>query len=257
MNSKLIYTFTLILFLLLCVVLPASAQEETELTLSLSKDFGYAWAGDIQGTFSMKVNDPDNLRRVEFLIDGEVIGEDSQSPFRFQFNTGNYALGAHILSTVGYTEDGRTLHSNQINVNFVTSEEGWASAGKFVIPILGVVFGVMLLSFVVPWLMSRGKLKTTVPLGAPRNYGVAGGTICPKCKRPFSRNLLSPNLVIGKLERCPHCGKWSLARRASTAQLAAAEAAELEMASEGEQAPTLSEEERLRRDLEDSRYDDL
>jgi hypothetical protein len=115
----------------------------------------------------------------------------------------------------------------------------------------------MLLSFVVPWMISRGKPKATVPLGAPRNYGVAGGTVCPKCKRPFSRNLLSPNLVIGKLERCPHCGKWSLARRASTAQLAAAEAAELEMASEGEHAPSLSEEERLRRDLEDSRYDDL
>jgi hypothetical protein len=158
---------------------------------------------------------------------------------------------------VGYTDDGRTLYSNQINVNFVTSEEGWSSAGRFLIPILAVVFGVMLLSFVVPWLLNRGKPRVAVPLGAPRNYGVAGGTICPKCKRPFSRNLLSPNLLVGKLERCPLCGKWSLARRASPAELAAAEAAELEMTPEREQTPALSEEERLRRDLEDSRYEDL
>jgi hypothetical protein len=249
---------TIILYALLLLIITfssVSAQEES-LTLKLSKDFGYAWAGDIQGTFSMKISGPENLARVEFLIDGEVIGEDIQSPFRFQFNTGNYGLGPHTLSAVGYTNDGLALHSNQINVNFVTSEQGWKSTGNLIIPILVVVFGVMLLSFVVPWLISRGKPKAKVPLGAPRNYGVAGGTICPKCKRPFSRNLLSPNLVIGKLERCPHCGRWSLVKRLSSAELAAAEAAELEMAYEGEQVPALIEEERLQRDLDDSRYED-
>ena len=256
MIRKLIPLFPLTLLLLLSIIPSVSAQEEG-LTLKHSKDYGYAGAGDIQGTFSMKVSGPDSLMRVDFLIDGEVIGEDSQSPFRFQFSTGNYALGPHTLSAVGYTDDGRTLQSNQINVNFVTSEEGWTSAGKFVIPILGVIFGVMLLSFLVPWLMSRGKPKATVPLGAPRNYGVAGGAICSRCKRPFSRHLLAPNMLFGKFERCPHCGKFGIVPRATSAQLAAAEAAELEIATEGEQAPILSEEQRLQRDIEDSRYEDL
>ena len=253
-NLIAISILTLLLFL---TIVPAVSAQEDGLTLKLRKDFGYAWAGEIQGTFSLRVSGPDKLLRVEFLIDEKVIGEDTQPPFQFQFNTNNYALGTHRLIAVGYTDDGGTLYSNQINVNFVTSEEGWSSTGRFLIPILAVVFGIMLLSFVIPWLMNRGKPKVTVPLGTPRNYGVAGGTICPKCERPFSRNLLSPNLLVGKLERCPYCGKWSLARRASSAELAAAEAAELEMTPEREQTPALSEEERLRRDLEDSRYEDL
>ena len=248
---------SILTLLLLLTIVPAVSAQEGGLTLKLRKDFGYAWAGEIQGTFSLRVSGPENLSRIEFLIDEEVIGEDTQSPFQFQFNTSNYALGTHRLIAVGYTDDGRTLYSNQINLNFVTSEVGWSSTGRFLIPILVVVFGVMLLSFIVPWLMNRGKPKVTVPLGAPRNYGVAGGTICPNCKRPFSRNLLSPNLLVGKLERCPHCGKWSLARRASAAELTAAEAAELEMTPEREKTPALSEQERLQRDLEESRYEDL
>jgi len=256
MNRKSSVIFSYALILLIVTFGSVSAQEDG-ITLKIRKDFGYAWAGDIQGTFSMMVSGPDNLTRVEFLIDGDVIGEDMEAPFRLQFNTGNYVLGPHTLSAHGYTSDGSELDSNEIQTNFVTSEEGWASTGKFVIPILGVVFGVMLLSFVVPWLMSRGKPKSTIPLGAPRNYGIAGGTICPKCQRPFSRNLLSPNLMIGKLDRCPHCSKWSLVRRATSAQLAAAEAAELEIASDGEQTLTLSDQDRLRRDLDESRYEDL
>ena len=256
MNRKSITIFSYALLLLIFAFGSVSAQEEG-ITLKLSKDFGYAWAGDIQGTFSMKVSDPDSLTRVEFLIDASMIGEDSQSPFRFQFSTGNYALGPHNLSAVGYTEDGHRPNSNQINVNFVTSDEGWTAAGKFIIPILGVVFGVMLLSFLVPWLMSRGKPKDSVPLGAPRNYGVAGGAICSRCGRPFSRHLLAPNMIFGKLERCPHCGKFGIVPRATSTQLADAEAAELEMSTDGGQTPNTTEEERLRRDIDDSRYEDF
>jgi hypothetical protein len=257
MNKKFLYVLPLILSLLLSTVLPVSAQQESELKLSLRKDFGYAWAGDIQGTFSMKVSGPQELVRVEFLIDGEVIGQDSSEPFQLQFNTGNYNLQTHTLGAIGYTSDGRTLNSNPINVDFVTSEQGWKATGTLVIPILVVVFGVMLLSFVLPWLMSRGKTKQAIPLGAPRNYGVAGGAICPKCQRSFSRNLFSPNLLVGKLDRCPHCGRWSLVRRATPIELAAAEAAELQLAVADEQIQTISEAERLQRDLEDSRYQDL
>jgi hypothetical protein len=255
MNRKSITIFSCVLTLLILTFSSIYAQE-AGITLKLSKDFGYAWAGDIQGTFSMKVTGPDNLARVEFLIDSEWIGEDSLSPFRYQFSTGNYVLGPHTLSAVGYLEDGRRLNSNQVNVNFVTSDEGWTATGKLVIPILGVVFGVMLLSFLVPWLMSRGKPKDDVPLGVPRNYGVAGGAICSRCKRPFSRHLLAPNMIFGKLERCPHCGKFGIAPLATSTQLADAEAAELEMSTYGGQTPNISEEERLLRDIDDSRYED-
>jgi hypothetical protein len=66
--------------------------------------------------------------------------------------------------------------------------------------------------------------------------------------------MLSPNLLVGKLERCPHCGKWALLPRASAEALRLAEeryAAE----DEGTIQP-LSEEEKLRRMIEDSRFEE-
>ncbi|MEK6221558.1 MAG: hypothetical protein N2D54_04870 [Chloroflexota bacterium] len=31
-------------------------------------------------------------------------------------------------------------------------------------------------------------------------YSAAGGAVCPRCQLPYSRHLLSPNLLVGKLE---------------------------------------------------------
>ncbi len=63
------------------------------------------------------------------------------------------------------------------------------------------------------------------------------------------------NLVVGKLDRCPHCGKWSLVQRVPQALLHEEEAAEL--AADRLSAVVDSAEDRLHRDLEDSRYQDL
>jgi hypothetical protein len=57
---------------------------------------------------------------------------------------------------------------------------------------------------------------------------------------------------LGKLERCPYCNKWSIVPAASLAALKAAEAAELESAKP--EVPELSPEEKLRRQIEESRY---
>jgi len=65
------------------------------------------------------------------------------------------------------------------------------------------------------------------------------------------------NLVVGKYDRCPYCGKWSLTRAASPSQLAAAEAAEVEAITQAEQASPIDEAKQLGRDLDDSRYRDL
>lgn len=60
MNNKSTAIFSYALLLLIVTFGSVSAQEDG-ITLKLSKDFGYAWAGDIQGTFSMKVSGPDSL----------------------------------------------------------------------------------------------------------------------------------------------------------------------------------------------------
>ncbi|MDI6768878.1 MAG: hypothetical protein QMD04_04305 [Anaerolineales bacterium] len=239
--------------ILVSLLVSSSVHAQTEeLILSFSRDFGYSsGAGDIQGTFSMKVSGPDDLVRVEFYIDEMKIGEDTEPPFRLQFITDNYPLGLHEMYAVGYTADGREYRSKVVTANFVSADEGWQTASKIMFPLLAVVFGAIILGFVVPMLMGRGKL-TELPLGAERKYGISGGGICPKCKRPFALPLFSMNLGFSKLARCPYCGKVGVVRVQPLAKLRQAEQAELEQA-EG-QVPEISEEEKLKKELDDSKY---
>jgi hypothetical protein len=232
------------------------AQDAEELTLSLRRNFGYSGGGDIQGIFTLVAASPHDLSRVVFLIDDVPLGESTAEPFQIQFDTGNYALGNHTLVAIGYTQDGRELHTSPIRVEFVSADEGWRAALRIAVPVLAIALGAALISFLGPMIIGRGKTKD-LPLGAPRNYGFLGGTICPKCSRPFAMHIFGPNLAIGKLDRCPYCGRWSLVRRAFPNDLAAAEQAERDRLLESDQQPLVSEAERLRKDLEDSRYHDL
>jgi Ribonuclease G/E len=59
------------------------------------------------------------------------------------------------------------------------------------------------------------------------------------------------NLLTSKLDRCPYCGKWSVVRHQSLEALRAAEQAELE--GEKAQVPEETEEEKLKRELDDSK----
>ena len=249
----------ILLCLTLIFTIPVLAQTVGELVLTLSRDFGYASlsGNEIQGTFSMKASGPVNLVKVVFFIDGKSIGEDSEPPFKVQFTTDSYSLGEHTLSAVGTTSDGQELKSKEYQRNFVSAGEGWKAAMTIAGPILVLVLGISLVSILGPLLMGRGK-KGSLPLGAPRSYGVTGGTVCPKCGRPFSMHLLSLNLLVGKYDRCPHCGKWSLVTHATPTQLKAAEAAELALAAgDMPQVTGMTEEEKLRKELDDSRFQGL
>jgi len=249
--KKALFFLLLVALLSMSVVGKVLAQAE-ELNLSFSRDFGYSsGTGDIQGTFSMKVSGPDDLARVEFYIDDTKIGEDSESPFRLQFTTDNYPLGVRGIITIRYSADWREYRSRIVTANLVSADEGWQAAGKIAIPLITVVFGAILLSVVVPMLIGRGK-REELPLGVERKYGLRGGGICPKCKRPFALHLWSLNLGFSKLDRCPYCGKWSVVRALSLAKLRQAERVELEQA-EG-QVLEISEEEKLKKELDDSKY---
>lgn len=225
-----------------------------ELTLKTSRDFGYGgFNNDIQGLFSMKVTGPADLVRVIFYIDSTSIGEVTQVPFNLQFNTDNYPLGQHELSAVGYSSSGLRYNSNVIVRNFVPASEGTKAALQIVVPLLVIVFGAIMLSFILPLLTSRGKIME-LPLGAERKYG-AGGGICPKCGRPFALPLFSMNLGLSKLVRCPFCGKWNAVRVQTLVKLREAEKAELEWGRAEVQEET--EEEKLRKEMDDSKYQDL
>lgn len=248
--------FNISLAFLFLMSAPRQDFQDEQLQIRLSKDWGFSsGTGKIQGTFTIKASGPDDLARVVFYVDDQVLGEATESPHNLQFNTDGYALGTHTLHATGFTAAGGELTSNAINVEIVTSDEGWKTAMNIMTPLVVIILIAVALAVLVPLIFTRGK-KESLPPGAPRNYGYYGGAICPKCSRPFSRHIYGLNLGTHKFDRCPYCGKWSLVRRASKKELEAAETAESEAAQAGTYKPEISEEDELRRGLENSRYED-
>jgi hypothetical protein len=239
MNRQLIILLALPL-LFLALVPGVQAQEaEAPLELRLRRDFGYGSGLRVQGRFSMHVAEFEDVERVEFLIDDEVIGEDGEAPFSLRFQTGDYPDGWHTMRAVGYRPNGETVPSNSIRREFVpASTATWTVVA---------VFGVVIAGLVLRYVLTRGDKATS--------YGMVGGTVCPHCDRPFAYHIWSFALLVGRLDRCPHCGKWSFTRRWSPQDLAAVEA-ELNRG-DGQGPPEMSDEERLRRQLDSSRYEDV
>jgi DNA-directed RNA polymerase subunit RPC12/RpoP len=248
------------IILIFCVLSAVSvsfayAQSADQLQLGLSRDFGYGGFGnDIQGLFSAKIkNPPSDLTRVVFFIDATSMGEDSTPPFSLQFNTDSYPLGDHSLSAVGYTSDGKQIDSNKIQVLFVPASAGTQTVFKIIVPVIGLILLMALLAIFIPLVLNRGKISS-VPLGAPRKYGIGGGAICPKCGRPFPLRLWWINIGLSKIDRCPYCGKWSLVRPRSLADLREAEAAELSQPGSGQTVAGETEADKLKKELDDSRF---
>ena len=116
--------------------------------------------------------------------------------------------------------------------------------------IIAIIVVVVIFRLIVP-VMRRSDAGSHVP----GQYSLAGGAVCSRCDLPYSRKTFSPNLLVDKLERCPHCGKIAVVRRASAAAL---EVAEVRFAA-GSQAdaphPEKSQAESLGRHLDDSRFE--
>jgi hypothetical protein len=240
-----------ILAMAVSIFVPGALAQESEPTLQvrLNKDFGYALGSQIQGTFSVRVSDDLDLAQITLWIDDQRLGVDDAPPFRITFNTSDFSAGMHSIIVVGTTIDGREVSSPPLEAEFLSAEQARSNAFKVVIPILAVVLAVMLISSIIPVISGRGKKR--FQLGA---YGSAGGAICPRCAMPFSRHVLSLNLGLGKLERCPHCGKWAIIRRASRSELEAAEAQMREIGAQGV-LQTEDETEYIQRLIDESRFE--
>lgn len=225
---------------------PAWAQE-SDLTLDLRKDFGFSMGGRIQGRFTVVALGPGDLRRVDFFIDGARLAVDTEAPFEAVLSTGEFNSGIHHLSAVGRVGSGQELRSQALELQFVSADEGWRSTLDLLVLLGSAVAAIAVLSFLV---MRLGGSSN--PEGSA--YGIAGGAVCPNCGVPFSRHLLSPNLIVGKLERCPNCHQWSLVPRASAQALGEARG---HRAGELQASPSSgTRDAERRRMLEDSRYID-
>jgi hypothetical protein len=226
--------------------LAQNAFAQSELVLNLSRDFGYAgFDNRIEGLFTLTATGSDDLTIVDFYIDEELIGSVGQSPFRLQFSTNSYSPGEHRFYAIGHVSSGEELQSNEIVRVFLTKDESINSVMGHILPLLGFILLVMIAATVIPALFGR-KEKVG-------EYGFLGGTVCPKCSLPFSLKILGINWFGGKLQRCPHCGKWSVVRRASPEALTAAEARW-----RGEDQTAINSDslkESTRRQIDDSRYE--
>ena len=242
--------------MLVVLGVPATAlaqASEPALALSMRRDFGYGGFGEVQGAMSLKVAGPVDLTRVVFFLDGQQMGEVTSSPWQLAFHTDSYASGSHAMTAVGYSSDGQSLQSNEIRVRFLSAEQASRATSTLIVSLLGGIGLLMLLSIGISNLVARRR-PTVTAAGPPRNYGLAGGAICPRCSRPYARHMFAPNLVLGKLERCPYCGRWAIVAARSPAELAAAEAAELHGTSAT--AKSGDGEVDLKRDLDDTRFQD-
>jgi ribosomal protein L32 len=240
------------------MVIPGWAQTAVPgLQIRLSRTMGFSsGTGQIQGAFKIKASGPSDLSKVAFFIDDTLMGEVDQAPFELSFNTDSYSLGIHTFSATGSTSSGQQLASNTTQAEFVSSSEGFQSVIGIIGPLLIFILVAVAVALIIPILFTRGK-TTKLPLGAPRNYAPLGGTICPKCGRPFGVHIYGLNVVVGKLDRCPYCGKWSVVHRVSPQMLHEAEQAELSSDLAAQEQIKGSEEEDLRKEIEDSRYRDL
>jgi hypothetical protein len=225
----------------------AAGRAQTEgLELRLRRDFGYGSGTQMQGYFSMRVDGGEEVQSVRFFVDDQLIGEDHEAPFAIRFNTGSYDLGWHTLTAVGVTASGTELTSNSLRRQFVSGQTA-----------IYVVFAVVAL-VVVFRVASHYLTRQRSGAQPQQGYGVFGGAICPNCGKTFSRHWWGINLMVGRLDRCPRCGKWSLTNRASPAALEAAEAAFAEPETpEKDDRQASGVEDDLRRQLDASRYEDL
>ena len=243
---------TLALGLLLSSLSPALAQDEAAYRISLRRECGYGAGSNIRGRMSLRlVGEGLEVQQVTYLMDGQAIAVLNEVPFKFEFHTDDYGYGAHDISAVITTKNSETFNSNTLRYNFVTQAEESSGIKNILVPVGVVLIAAMGFSALVQFI---GKPKQAPQPGQPRNYGILGGTICPRCGHPFPRSLLGMNLVVGRLERCESCKRFVMTVRATPAQLAEAEAREA--ASAAEAVKPVDMEEMGKDAIEESKYFD-
>jgi hypothetical protein len=240
--------------LLLGTATPASAQAE-DYSVHLRRNFGYGGGANIRGTFTISLaGDETTVANVVFLIDGESMAAVSEAPFSFRFRTDDYGVGTHRLWAEYSLLDGTGGTTAAVQYNFVSAEAEREQMTTILIGIGGSTIVVLVIVALIQGTLFGKKGHRHEP-GEPRQYGILGGTVCPKCGRPFSRHMWALKLVVGRLDRCENCGRWVMTTRATAAELEAAEARERAELAADEDVAAVTDPERDQL-LDDTRYVD-
>ena len=233
----------LLVLALVFVFSEAQAQTESPLVLRLTRNFGYGSGSDIQGNMTLYLNgDMSSVERVVYYMDDEIMAEVTQEPFKLPFSTDDYEPGMHKMRAEVSRTDGKITPAGPIVYNFLSASE----SGEKTTSILIAVIGISLAAAGLSWFISSRQKGGAVATG-----GIHGLAVCNRCGKAFPRSFFGMNMVVGKFERCPHCGKWQLTRRASPL--------EIEWANEDSRPKEPQEvtERTKKDDLDESKYIDL
>lgn len=245
--------------MLCCLILvgfsPSVFAQDDDYTIHVRRDFGYGLGNTIQGRFTVRLRGDDTqVERVTFLMDDEVMGRAISAPFSYQFHTDRFESGTHRLSAEVVLVDGRVVQTPFLQFNFLSQQESRQQVTSLLIGIGSAIILTLVIMAAIQTLVINKKQKGAHLAGSPRHYGLLGGTICPKCGRPFRRHIWGMNLMVGRLDRCDNCSKWVMTVRATSSALQAAEEAELEAMKEDEPISTIQGD---KKDLlEDTKYFD-
>lgn len=221
----------------------AQAQTESPWVLRLTRNFGYGSGSDIQGNMTLYLDgDLSTVGKVIYYMDDKVMAEVAQDPFKLPFTTDDFAPGVHKMKVEIHSTDGTVTPAGPIVYNFLSAAE----SGKKTTSILFMVIGISLAAMGISWFISSRQKGDT-----PVTGGMHGLAVCNRCGKIFARSFFGMNMVVGKFERCPHCGKWQITRRASPM--------EIEWADQQERAEEPAEvtQKPEKNDLEDSRFVDM
>ena len=247
MKTKSLIKVLWIMVVLFIPVTAFAAQDGTRLQMGLTRNFGYGGLGKIQGNFTMKIaNPPEGLSEVRFFMDGKLLDTVNTEPFQYKFHTSAFEDGKREMYAKGTLSDDTILESNHISKVFLSSDQAWGETQQIIGPLLIGTAVLTLIGVGLPMLSIKNKVFV---LG---KYGPAGGVVCSRCALPFSRSVFSPNLMVGKLVRCPHCGKVSILPRASSDRLSEAESRYTQIDEPGPIHPGKGD---LQKQIDESRFE--
>jgi ribosomal protein S27AE len=176
-----------VIFALVAVMMIAAPCSALE--LRLSRDAGTSIGGRIKGRFSAKVRDADDVDRVEFYLNGELVYTDSDGPFVWSFKTTDYPPGNYTIRAVGYLGTGGE-EEDSVTTEFVET------FGKFwTLYLWGTILFVAGMAIFSLWVIQRERKRPQ------------GKTKCPQCGSIFDRKWSPFHMGAAYRNTCPMCGR--------------------------------------------------
>ncbi len=203
--------------------LAAVASAAPTISISLTRTNGYGLGNDISGHFTAKADVSSDVVKVEFYIDDSLQYTSNGPSFTWSFTTETYPLGQHKITAIAYNSAGENQTSQILSKNFVE------------VPItFYLIIGLVVTTAII-----------IVAVSIFFRHRQSGYTKCPQCGYVFGRHYSLVHLGNSERTKCPRCGKSFWAKNYVGPK----------DNQEHTTSEQLSEQERLHRDIEDSKYE--